>query len=693
MDSSVIRACRQELALKIGRACDPSSPFWVFTLYLSFPCKDRVSILEVPYMPKSSSPVARPGEDRRETVFEDDGFSAVILQFLTSKHVRETVESVVIAFALAFLFRTFEAEAFVIPTGSMAPTLNGRHQDVDCPKCGYAYKVGTSGEVDSDSGVKLADLVASECPNCRYSTCTNSLLGEQLLTRRRHAERILLERQFGEQLFEQHPELPFNNDALQYATLSSSRNGDRIIVSKFIYDFHEPQRWDVFVFRYPGQASRNYIKRLVGLPGETLMIHRGDIFTKNFVPGTQAPKATDRFEIVRKPPDKVRSMAQVVHDNRYQSSELLKHWPARWNLWPRNSNPSAGAWQASDNNRVFEADGSAPQPTWIRYQHYVPSFNDWNRVIDGDSKALNPVPQLITDAYGYNSGCMVANSPDHRKADGFVDPPAAMGMYWVGDLLVECRAEIQGNSGNLMLDLVEGGKHFRCDIDVATGDARLTIDGGFVDKDENPIAAPVVKTPCKGPGTYDLMFANVDNQMLLWINGTLAGQAQYPPQKNVIPQSNTQNGGDLAPVGIGSNKVNVQISKLCVKRDVYYIAISQLSKSKGGWFTEYFSGPLYEPYWNKKDVQRATRQVMTSQKDWPRWFAKMRKREFPLSKFSGSNRNEDQFLALGDNSPQSKDGRLWAETFPHKEFYVERELLIGKALVIYWPLGHIEFVR
>ncbi|MDP7266743.1 MAG: S26 family signal peptidase, partial [Pirellulales bacterium] len=65
----------------------------------------------------------------------------IVLHFLTSKSVRETVESVVIAFALAFLFRTFEAEAFVIPTGSMAPTLQGRHQDVDCPMCGNAYRI------------------------------------------------------------------------------------------------------------------------------------------------------------------------------------------------------------------------------------------------------------------------------------------------------------------------------------------------------------------------------------------------------------------------------------------------------------------------------------------------------------------------------------------------------------------------
>ncbi|MCA9116417.1 MAG: S26 family signal peptidase, partial [Planctomycetaceae bacterium] len=60
---------------------------------------------------------------------------------------RETVESIVIAFILAFLFRTFEAEAFVIPTGSMAPTLMGRHKDIRCEECGFWYQVGASTEI------------------------------------------------------------------------------------------------------------------------------------------------------------------------------------------------------------------------------------------------------------------------------------------------------------------------------------------------------------------------------------------------------------------------------------------------------------------------------------------------------------------------------------------------------------------
>ena len=41
---------------------------------------------------------------------------------------------------------------------------------------------------------------------------------------------------------------------------------------------------------------------------------------------------------------------------------------------------------------------------------------------------------------------------------------------------------------------------------------------------------------------------------------------------------------------------------------------------------------------------------------------------------------KDQFFALGDNSPYSRDSRLWGT-----EHYVERDLLIGKAVLIYWP--------
>ena len=69
---------------------------------------------------------------------------------------REAIESVVVAIILALLFRTFEAEAFVIPTGSMAPTLQGRHKDVGCPKCDYRFQAGASEDNEAMKGPVVA---------------------------------------------------------------------------------------------------------------------------------------------------------------------------------------------------------------------------------------------------------------------------------------------------------------------------------------------------------------------------------------------------------------------------------------------------------------------------------------------------------------------------------------------------------
>jgi signal peptidase I len=42
--------------------------------------------------------------------------------------------------------------------------------------------------------------------------------------------------------------------------------------------FHAPQRGDVIVFRYPKDPSRDFIKRVIGVPGDTVSIHDGQVF-------------------------------------------------------------------------------------------------------------------------------------------------------------------------------------------------------------------------------------------------------------------------------------------------------------------------------------------------------------------------------------------------------------------------------
>src|SRR5437762_2184620 len=219
---------------------------------------------------------------------------------------RETVESIAMAVILALLFRGFVAEAFVIPTGSMDPTLDGRHKDLKCPKCGEWYQVSCSPEQDNDR-MTGRHVINGTCPVCRFTQRLNPLA---------------------------HPN-------------EGSFSGDRIIVGKFCYDLAEPKRWDVIVFKFPGNAVQNYIKRLIGLPGEKVWIVGGNIYTC----GKDEPD--DALQIARKPPAKLDALLQIVDDTDHIPSDLVKlGWPSRWQNWPADAGDKTG-WETLEGGRAF----------------------------------------------------------------------------------------------------------------------------------------------------------------------------------------------------------------------------------------------------------------------------------------------------------------------------------------------------
>lgn len=57
-------------------------------------------------------------------------------------------------------------------------------------------------------------------------------------------------------------------------------NGDYLIVDELSYRFHEPRRGDVIVFRYPNDPKRFFIKRVIGLPGETVVFKDRAVYLK-----------------------------------------------------------------------------------------------------------------------------------------------------------------------------------------------------------------------------------------------------------------------------------------------------------------------------------------------------------------------------------------------------------------------------
>ena len=260
--------------------------------------------------------------------------------------VRETVESIIIAFVLAFVFRAFVVEAFVIPTGSMAPTLLGQHDHVFCPMCGYRFAIGPP------TPTRGAERDEAFCPMCEYALSASKLGPE---------------------------------------------SGDRILVLKYVYTFSEPQRWDVVVFKNPSEPEENYIKRLVGLPGEQLMIAGGNIYTRPLVlrgedllppVDDEGRDPAERWQIARKPPHVQRAVWQPVYHSRYYPLDADER---RWQMPWQPLDPAGWDLDEHGPHYHYSAPGGAPGTLAFRFDdrsaHDFFQYNLWNvEASDGDSQ-------------------------------------------------------------------------------------------------------------------------------------------------------------------------------------------------------------------------------------------------------------------------------------------------------------------
>jgi len=101
-------------------------------------------------------------------------------------------------------------------------------------------------------------------------------------------------------------------------------NGEYLIIDQITYRFEEPKRGDVIVFRYPKDPSKFFIKRIIGLPGESVEVKNGTPSVKN--PGG------DKFTVLEEPFIKNKSSDNgtyalgeneyfVMGDNRISSSD------------------------------------------------------------------------------------------------------------------------------------------------------------------------------------------------------------------------------------------------------------------------------------------------------------------------------------------------------------------------------------
>jgi signal peptidase I len=250
-------------------------------------------------------------------------------------NVIETLQSLTIAFALAMTVRSTVTEGFVIPTGSMAPTLLGAHVRWTSPASGYGFAIDAGPILDQ---IRIAGASALQTPRMVADPMLDPT--RPIVTR---PTRDFYER---------------------------TRFGDRVLVLKFLYAFSRPERWDVVVFKNPTDPvgeTQNYIKRLVGLPNEQLLLIDGDVWTAPLDAGL------DAFRIERKPDYIQRAVWQPIFDSDFIPVDIPKLEGATKRSY--EGPPWRGeGWDL--DGRVYRRRGS--EPSELRWLDQRRRIDDWN---------------------------------------------------------------------------------------------------------------------------------------------------------------------------------------------------------------------------------------------------------------------------------------------------------------------------
>lgn len=598
--------------------------------------------------------------------------------------VRETIESLAVAFILALLFKAFIAEAFVIPTGSMAPTLMGAHKDVSCAECGFQYQCGASNEF-SQTGERTSDsVVGTTCPLCR----------------------------------KQQP-LDLGGNA-NHVTFS----GDRILVSKLAYVWNKPRRWDVIVFKFIEDARLNYIKRCIGRPNETIRIREGDIYVQS------NETAEKGYEIARKPPHVVNAMLQPLSDTKYIARSLVKAGvPGAWQ--PEQIGETASGWTVKETENLWVATAKnipAGQTARLRYYHRVVDPVLWASIDTNRSLTVPIDPhssRLVTDFTAYNASASMSKldvipSNFQERATEIIASQNRMGvserlprslplendgLHWTGDLAAEFDFSTERDTQSISLLLVEAGVEHECRIDLKTGQATgmVFVNGEQVEafgKKGEPLAKSITcSTSIRAGGKHRARFANVDDCLFLWVDGKVCTwnvpafveSEAFAPLRKRAPKTTASNPLDAAPIAFGVEGGTAEVTRARAFRDIYYIAHS-LSSS----LTDY------------PDASSALRESATSESRL-KYMQTIHGKD-PNSYLSRSspdalNRNsllsdvnlyaaspmnqgrrivdftlrDQQYFPMGDNSGASSDARSWGE------HHSPERLFIGRAVLVFWP--------
>lgn len=360
--------------------------------------------------------------------------------------------------------RTLIIEPFGVPTGSMAEVMLGNHRERPCPRCGFPVVVG-----DQPGAERRNPFSHAACSNC----------GRRDLDLRSEVD------------------LP----------------GDRLLVDKVVYSIRKPRRWELAVFRCPVDDSTPYVKRVVGLPGESIEILGGDVFIQG--------------DIVRKSWETFVSMRVPVFDARYEPSQT---WASRWAIGPET--PPVGLPRV----RPPALEKSIAEGTWCDNTLTLKSAErETIRFVNRNLETKHE--ELYRDSLTYNAGVGVG------QTETVHDFAVSFGLV--------------RHSGALTVTLTDG-------LDAAA----VRFDGTSVSIDRGG-GYPLIEKPLSlaAQVSKSVEIGLIDRTIHVRIDGqSLAEPIEWPAD----PTSHGRRSGVSSPVRFTVAEGHWQVSKFRIDRDVHY---------------------------------------------------------------------------------------------------------------------------
>lgn len=478
--------------------------------------------------------------------------------------------------------------------------------------------------------------------------------------------------------------------------------GDNVLVDKLLFRFTGPKRWDVTVFQYPipevegeGDAYpaidaggnridmklirplmyRNFVKRTVILPGERFYISGGDIYLEQ-------PDKT--FQVARKPPAVQEALWQEVYRhgtqpeylpwqadegsqvsadgdhldftfkkggqvaftqplrNLYLKPGIFKVRPA----FPDVDNPNAPEYAPSDD--MYENVQLAMTKPLFAHHHSGRTGNAWNL----DQWAIRRLNSSDLDSGGY--GVLL-----NRTMREFV-----------GD--IRFQATVTKLDGAATLDLAQGGVH-RYQLTLTPGGWTVTGDAKTLASGNDAVTGK------------DLSFIHLDNQIILNLAGAERCRVDVPAVDPNIQR--------LALHWSGSGSLS--LSGIALQRDVHYTSTMR------GCFLSDETQQVAMLNANLKDTLVESSSVLDHYASTLRMIYSVRAQmlHIDVDKLTEAQKcgrlgyspetaitaPAGAYLMLGDNSPQSLDGRCWG--------WVPSENLRGRVLAVILPPNRWRLVR